>query len=429
MLGPTAAFLGAIVLATTVEFVALSRTIVHDIALELCVAVALFALFRAHAVERRRTAFLVLAYLATGLAGLAKGPVGILIPGSVFFFYLLARRDLVSIRYMMVLRGALLVLLVAAPWYILLALRDPDYLRYFLIDKNIGSFVSEESTHPNPFYFYLPILILGFFPWSCFLPLTLARLLGRLRRLDPARLFLLIWSAFVLLFFSVASSKLPTYILPLFPPVALLIGDLWGDFLERSEPRLRRWMVVSQLCLIAIMAWAVPVFVLQGTRHPMYDAELHAPHLYALVSILAGTVLAGSVFLWRRNDRALFAVNASLIGLIIFYGMTLLLPAIDAYRTSKYVALALDARLRPGLPLVFYPDLRESALFYTDRRGVELKTTAELEEYLREPGAICVLDPGRLDGVTHLTDRYRVVERWANKIVVEAVAPPPYMRE
>ncbi len=68
-------------------------------------------------------------------------------------------------------------------------------------------------------------------------------------------------------------------------------------------------------------------------------------------------------------------------------------------------------------------------MFYTDRSGVELKTAAELENYLREPGAICVLDASRLDRVAHLTDRYRVLEQRANKIVVEAVDAPSYMRE
>ena len=119
---------------------------------------------------------------------------------------------------------------------------------------------------------------------------------------------------------------------------------------------------------------------------------------------------------------------------MIVYATFFLLPVIDVYRTSRDVALALDEQLPASEPLVFYPDLRESALFYTDRRGVELKHPEQLEAYLARPGAVCVIDASRTDSIEHLSSRYRETGRWGNKIVVEAVATPvadgpAYIRE
>ena len=422
IVGPRAAFLGAVVLASTLEFIALSNVVVHDIALVLCIAVALFAFERARDRAAPRVRLLVLAYAAMGLGVVAKGPIGLLLPAGVIVLAAALRGETRRLRESLPLAGAGIVLLVALPWYVAVSLADPGYLSYFLLEKNLGSFFSRESSHPQPFYYYVPVLLLGFFPWSSFLAVALASLLRRPRGIDDSRLYLLLWVGFVFVFFSLATSKLETYLLPLFPPAALLVGDLWNGALERRSTARPGWLVAAQACLIGILACAVPFFWHEAAQHRMYDAALHRPHLLAISAILVSAALAGSLLLAFRRYAALFAVNTLLMAAIVLYALVVLVPVIDPYRSTREIARSLDRRLPPGEKLAFYHEVRESALFYTDREALLLETPEQLARYLERPGALCVVDGNWYHTVEHLAPRFETVEQRANKIVIRGRA-------
>jgi hypothetical protein len=109
----------------------------------------------------------------------------------------------------------------------------------------------------------------------------------------------------------------------------------------------------------------------------------------------------------------------------MLYALVFLLPVIDPYRSTRDVARALDARLPPGERMAFYHEVRESALFYTDREALLLDTPEQLARFLARPGALCVIDGNWYHTVEHLAPRFRVVERRANKIVIEALPRAP----
>ena len=138
--------------------------------------------------------------------------------------------------------------LVSAPWYLLAALNDPEYVKAFLWNHNILRFFTSQPgiDHSEPIYYLFLILMGGFLPWSLFLPLVLHNLWER--RIDEGqeeRLLLVVWAATVLLFFSLAWNKLGTYILPAFPPLALLTGDVIRQFVagEEVRPWRYRWIL------------------------------------------------------------------------------------------------------------------------------------------------------------------------------------------
>jgi 4-amino-4-deoxy-L-arabinose transferase-like glycosyltransferase len=429
LVGENGAFLGAIVLATSVGWMVLSRIVVHDILLALFVTLACFAFYRGYTDESRRTKYFMLMYASVGVAVLAKGPVGAVVPGGVILIFLALRRELRFIPRLMLVRGALVAALVAVPPYVLMGIQEPEYLRYFLWEKNVGSFVSEESRHPNPFYYYVPALLGGFFPWSAFLPLTVWKLLRRPTGSDPGRLFLLVWAGFVFVFFSAATSKLPTYVLPLFPAVALLVGDLWARFLSDRDGGLRRGILISYLCLAAIVVWMVPTLWLDARGHRLFDPEVHTIHLIAISTILASSVVVSTILAWKKYYRALFGVTAAMIaGLMIYMGM-FLLPMVDSYRSSKWIAIQIDGMLPPGEKITFYNDIRDGALFYADREAVELRNAEEFEDYLETEGALAIVDLNWIHQIEHLQDRYRIVEQYGNKVIVEAVAAPDHILE
>jgi len=424
MFSTTAALLAAVALATSVEQAVLSRTVVHDICLSLCVTLALLAVYRAYDDERHRRRYLVLAYVSTGAAVLAKGPVGLLLPGAIFGIFLLARRDLGFVRKAMPVAGSLIFLVVAAPWYIAVSLANESYLEYFFLEKNLGSFSSSVGRHPEPFYEYIPVIILGFLPWSWFLLLAVARWFRRRSVANPAQLFAMIWFGFVFVFFSLASSKLETYILPLFPAGALLVGDLWSEALGATDKRARRDLLIGYALLIATLLAEVVVIWVRLRSYPDVRPDLHFPVGITFTAIIGASVVLMVLFLAKRSYRALFGTTAaSMVAMVLFFSLGVA-PALDPFKSTKAIARKIDALLPPGERITFYREHRESALFYTERRVRILHKLPELDAYLSQAGALCVIDRKKLKGSESLDDvqsPFRVILEDGPKLIVEGL--------
>jgi 4-amino-4-deoxy-L-arabinose transferase-like glycosyltransferase len=163
------------------------------------------------------------AWLVMGVATLAKGPLGLLLPGLVVVAWAALRRDVGVLRIALLSpAGWLLFLLVAGPWYALvLQAQGWAFVDTFLLGHNLQRFTSTIHRHPGPFYYYLPVLLAGLFPWSGLLVPAVRETHPRHAKED---LFVLVWLLGPLAFFSLAGSKLPGYILPCVPPLALLVG-------------------------------------------------------------------------------------------------------------------------------------------------------------------------------------------------------------
>jgi 4-amino-4-deoxy-L-arabinose transferase-like glycosyltransferase len=363
-------------------------------------------------------------YAATGFAVLAKGPVGAVLAGGAVLAFLAIRRDLRFVGKMMLVRGTLIAAAVGVPPYLLMAARDPEFVRYFLLVQNLGNFVSAESRHPEPLYFYLPVLIAGLFPWIAFLPAAV-RVPTPTDGIRAGRTFLWVWFGFVVLFFSAAVSKLPTYVLPAFPAAALLVGLVWDRRLASTGTAPRRSFLVSCALVGAVSGCLAWVAWSEAPRHALYDAAAHGPYLMAFTAYLAGITLVGALFAWRRMDRALFATIATIVAGLIVFLTAVVGPVADSYRSSKAVAAWIDPRLEPGEPIWFYPRLRDSTLFYTDRRAAEFDGPEEIARHLEQPGAMCVVQTEKLPELDAYRDRYRIVFEYGNKSVVESTASTP----
>jgi len=424
LVGRKAAFMGAIVLATSLEFVVLSRTVVHDVVLVLPVGLALFVFHRGYVDERLRGRSLVLMYVSIGFAILGKGPLGAVLAAGVVGVYLALRRDWGFVRQMMIFRGALIVFAIAAPFYVAMSLRDPTYLRYFLLEQNIGNFVSAAPRHPEPFWYYVPVLLAGLFPWSPFLPYALGRFARRRDSVDTGRLFLLVWFAVMFVFFSSATSKLGTYVLPLFPAAALLLGDLWSTAEQAGEHRARRGLRYSQSGTIALVVCLLIVGWFRVPGDAKYDAAVHQLPLLVLAGIFVIHAVAAARFLWGGRTRALFATNAATTVALLFYSVIFVFPLLDPYRSSKGISGRIDQLLPPGERIVFLRQLRDSAMFYTGRQSFILRTQAAIDAHLLREGSLGVIDENDMRLVGHLQGRFRVVDRYGDKLILEGLGEP-----
>jgi 4-amino-4-deoxy-L-arabinose transferase-like glycosyltransferase len=254
-----AALLAVVVQASALLYIGMARVATLDMSLSFSLQIAMSALALLVAPARPGVApgwrLPLLLGLGVALAVLSKGLVGILIPGAVALLYMLIQRD-----WRLVLRAQpwwtlAALLLLAAPWFVLVSARNPEFAHFFFIFQHFQRYLSREQfDRYQPAWFFLPVLALGFLPWTTLLPEALYRGWRAARGGERANLLLLIWAAFVLLFFSLSQSKLTPYILPMLPALSLLTGRALAQL---PPPRL-----AAHLAAVSVLAGTIAVLVL-----------------------------------------------------------------------------------------------------------------------------------------------------------------------
>jgi 4-amino-4-deoxy-L-arabinose transferase-like glycosyltransferase len=435
MFGGAVGLLAGAILATSLEFIVLSRVVVHDISLAFAQALTLAAFYCALTTEgpsRRR--WLLLFYAAAGLAVLAKGPVGVVLPGLIIGLYLAVTRRWDMVRQTLLFGwGILLFAVIACPWYVAMSLAHDDYVRSFLVEKNLGSFLGiGEPDHPRPFYYYVGVLFGGLFPWSCFLPVALVHTAGPPGREDrQPLLFLLIWLGAVFVFFSVATSKLASYILPLFPAAALLIAYVWRDVVAAPTRQLRRGLLFSWLPLVGLAGAGLVYCLAAGPATALLEriGVTVAQQLTVAGVMVAGLGVGFVLFLVRRDHDAFWAV----VGTVVCVQLAVagwIAPSLESVRANKVIATRLDRLLPPGERMSMFPrvvGVGDTALFYTGRQAVAV-LPHDVRRQLRkqkEP-LYYLLKREDLRWLERVRDQLYVVEEEGNRLIISnrPSAPP-----
>src|SRR5208283_663 len=167
------------------------------------------------------------AWAALALATLSKGLIGIVLPGAALFVYTLLESDLSLWRRLHLLSGAFVFAVLAVPWFAVVSARNPEFFDFFFIHEHFTRFLTTEHRRTGAWWYFVPVLIGGVLPWLS----VFAWSAYRAWRDAPTvadrfswRRFALLWALVIFLFFSASGSKLPSYILPIFPALALVIG-------------------------------------------------------------------------------------------------------------------------------------------------------------------------------------------------------------
>jgi len=252
--GDRPAALAVLVVATTPLFISQARTVIFDIALALFVGAAIFLGYLAEQrSERARRRIYLAAAASAGLATLVKGPVGLVLPLLVLLIF--NRVDGRSGAWKRLLSpiNALVFLAVVLPWFVGVARAHPDFLHYGLVEETLNRFTTGKFHRSAPFYYYLLVLPVSFFPWSLLLPAGLL-IVHRWRTLPRIGRLSVVWSLVVVTFFSISQSKLPGYILSVTLPFGILTGQLLDAALRHPAGRAARFVRVGAGVLTVFVA-------------------------------------------------------------------------------------------------------------------------------------------------------------------------------
>lgn len=407
--------LGASVLATTPAWIGWARSSTTDMFLSSAITLALygFALVElAPRLERERPwegplGRIVMALFA-GIAVLAKGPVGLLLPGLVIVVFLALRGGLSRwLRPAPLLAMALLFLGVTAPWYAAAAkVNGMAFIGGFLGFSNLQRFTTVLYSHPGPPWFYLPWVLILVLPWSLFLPLAIARTrfwnVASWRQASGSEAlpqFLLVWLVVIVAFFSAAATKLPGYVLPAMPAAALLAAQLFGPagLARRGWPlQLSGAADALVLSLAAVAAALAPGWVATDPAYPGFAAALRSSGLpLALCLVLAAAALVSWALLVRGRSQQLWLPN--LVGFLALLAFVVgpLAPLLDRERQRPLRELQTLAgrQTRLAEPLWVIGYMRYSTVFYANRPAVFIDGAREARELLRRDPQAAGLEP------------------------------------
>jgi 4-amino-4-deoxy-L-arabinose transferase-like glycosyltransferase len=261
-----------------------------------------------------------------GLAVLAKGPAAIVLSGgAVLLWAVFTRRWRDSFRCLHPIAIASFCL-TALPWYILCARRNPDFFRTFIVEHNFRRYLTPEFQHIQPFWFYVPILLIAFAPWTLALLWTVViRVVRREHKfqLSPISLFLLSWAIFCLIFFSISKSKLPGYILPAVPAIGLLLARSYVHLVPRNKKSFQ-WLHFAFGFTISVLSelW------LFGSGFAFQPLRINRQMLTSIAWVLLLFALANLLLVLRNISGRPIGLN--LFSVVPLLTLVCLFPQISA---------------------------------------------------------------------------------------------------
>ena len=371
--GERIGFYAALVLGSCFYWVACSQIDSLDMSVSAKMTLALCGLLLAQrddATPLENRNWMLVCWAGMALSMLAKGLIGVVLPGAVLVIYTLAARDWKIWTRLHLGKGLLLFLVIAAPWFVLVGLRNPEQPHFFFIHEHFERFLTKEAHREAAWWVFFALLAAGSVPWLGVLAQSLA--LGA-RREDGARfrprLLLLVWVAFIVLFFTKSHSKLPGYILPVFPAVALLVAN----YLEAGTRR-SRMLTAGLTALLGVGLLATVPYMLKFASHAGEDKLYAAYQPWVLAAGLVLLIGGGLATLYARHmQRDLTVLVLAIAGFAATELMMVGSERIGQGRAGADMMAALKAAgAMDQATKVYSVNIYEQSLTYYLRRTVTL---------------------------------------------------------
>jgi 4-amino-4-deoxy-L-arabinose transferase-like glycosyltransferase len=372
-------WLAGLIVLTAFQFLVQARIAELDIVLTLLLTSVLYLFYSGYTNNDRR--YYLAMYLPMALAILIKGLIGVALPGCAIFLFLLFKKELKKILELHLLPGCLIVLAIGFPWYVAeYFLHGQIFLDFALGFLFLARFGNVVAGHTGPWYYYFISILLGFAPFSQFLPLALWRT-WKLRT-HNSELLTLCYIIPTFLVFTIAKTKLPSYLLPLFPFFAIMVAKLWADFLADAT-ELRRGMLISTVSLLVVAGLIVIGFVIAGTSNYQMEYQAFLPILAALgTTLFVGALAALVLFLIKRYELSFYSLPtmAALVAIILIFWA---LPLAEEYKGTKYLGREVAKVIQPNETIAAYETgNRPSVVFYNIKPVQFLTTEAEVKVFL-----------------------------------------------
>lgn len=428
--GPTVGLIGALMLLLNIEILALGRMAITDSVLIFFTMLSLYGFWLGLHEQGAGRHWIWGFYAGMALATLTKGPVGFAVPLITALLYLMATRQwLVFWQRGAPIAGTFLFVILAGPWYAAMVLIHGDAYSSQARVHTVGRFLAPMEGHGGGWWFYFPVMLLGFYPWSAFLPAAFYRAYATWRE-SPAKLherngspgtsepvgwgpeldwFAGLWVIGVFIFFSLSSTRLPHYIGPLFPACALLAASYWAQGLSNPSTKGLRGSIHFMMGVgyLVAVAFASAPFLFHKFAGKMvkefplatqFDLGI-GPYLGAII-VVAAMGLIGYFGLNDSKRHIVFGVAGGALASVFLLAILAIVPGLNRYAIAppQELAYAAGLNLQPTDQLIAFGTTRPSIAFYA-RRTVLFIPSNELDRLrtaLSKEGRTMILLPESL---------------------------------
>lgn len=344
--------ISALILATTLEFVILAKFAILDIVVTTCVGFSVMFGFLTQFVQDKNKKYMWwLFYIFSGLAVMAKGIPGFVVPFAVMFFVTIANKTFKQVfKPQYILPGFLLFFLIVLPWHLIMfKIHDPLFFHEYIIKHHIERFLnSNEINRKQPFYFYILTVLWGLVPWifsAIAVGITKLKSIKKFNVTElsnPQKYLLFNAIAFVvtMLFFSSSSTKLITYILPVYFFTACILGFVWEDYMfnkKYEKPINITVYILGGICILAGILTCFAKFVLPAQTY----SDLLTIKWFCIILVLAFGI-SSILCAIKKHPKGVFAcyvlfiLITSAFGTKLFYNMDYKFGQNDLMRFAKY---------------------------------------------------------------------------------------------
>ena len=346
--------------------------------------------------DKLSSRWLISSIVMMALGMLCKGPVAVVLPLLVIVIFLILEKDLVAFAlntWVELLIGLVVFVLLALPWYLLVHIKTGGaFSQEFFIGHNVNRFTSVHTGHGAPFWFYVPVIVIGFFPWSFFLIQSLigvdysGKFNMRSDRTQNSKLnlFCLVWFMVIFVFFTISRTKLPTYIMPVYLPLIILVANWWTDKFKatrsNSFKNLDALLGFALLCLVSCIGMYLAITVFKPALTQIHSSGFFIPIMLIGFLLAGSSLIAMTATLYRTKIAFGFIVVVVMICYLIATKSILIPYAF--YRDSGSKSFA--QKLSSDDKLATYKIHNTLYCFYA-KRNIPKLTNQQFYEYLSSP--------------------------------------------
>lgn len=382
--GRLAGILSALVIATSIYLFALSRVVLLDVPVSVFLVATLTAfLYAANAPPgKKRTLVIYSMYIAAAGAVMTKGLIGIVVPGAIIFLWFLSTARWKLLAQMRLPTGTLLFLALCAPWHIMVWQANPEHPWFYFVHEHWLRYTTTTHGRDHPVWFFVPVVVGGLFPWIVFAWQAFSTHLKggwRNRHEDSRPLFLALWIWFPFIFFSISDSTLIPYILPIFPPLAVMLGSYFAQ--NWQEQITKGWRAgIYAMIVLLLMVTFLPDVVEDSLDESskVYQAieQGESSIRYLSIAAFTGAILLLVTYFQGRAKHVVMAMIA--ISVIIIQ-----LGDVIAANYSKDSMQTITSAIKPILKaedeVVIYEHYYQDTPIYLNRRIGTVNWKGELE--------------------------------------------------
>jgi 4-amino-4-deoxy-L-arabinose transferase-like glycosyltransferase len=382
--------LAAFILATSLQYILQARMAIFDIPLVFFEMLALLFFF--HWLEDKLPRYYYLFFLSMGLAVCMKGPIGILLPLLVIIPFLLLTGRLNALFNLMFIPGLIITYLFGGTWYTAEAIiHGKVFIDSVFGFYLIGRYLTTIEQHYGPWYFYLPVMIIGFLPWISFLPYSIAYQWRN--RGDNNNMFSMMWMGIVLIFFSIAGTKLPGYLMPFYPIAAISVSKLIQDNFSGEDTglptlvsRAYKTLAISSIGLLVIGA------LLKVFEFPDAYDTIIANMTMMLFIVGIGGLIASLWFFKKRDSAAPLVVLVVAMLSFAIYTASYTMINLDQFKPMKAISLKINAQYASNETIIGYKVLNKgSFMYYLDKPVIWIGNIFDLREQLKRQEKILLI--------------------------------------